>query len=372
MTRRGSVRKKNLMNVVIIGTGFGRYAMAPVYTMLGFDVELVSPRQPGAIDGALASRVDLVSVHSPPFMHQDHVMKAIDRGYPVLCDKPFGLNGIQARAMRDRAHDAGVLHFLNCEFRHNLARSKMKALIDEGAIGDVEHFSITLVSNALRGRNHAWLNDKELGGGWVGAFGSHVVDLLRWLLDSEVADCGGVSRIESRMLPDGTGGQIACTAEDAFAAWFVMQNGCTASVDTAFSACVPMPRRMTVMGSEAALELVGETTLTLHRAPVEDRSIARVERLRRSQVAAEGELIMQVPRAADEPHRPMLIPWLTKVKEALSDGRQISPSFDDGVAIAEVLEKLDANLVRGGRVGGIKVQEADATPVPADLAKAEA
>ncbi len=81
---------------------------------------------------------------------------------------------------------------------------------------------------------------------------------------------------------------------------------------------------------------------------------------------------MQVPRAADEPHRPMLIPWLTKVKEALSDGRQISPSFDDGVAIAEVLEKLDANLVRGGRVGGIKVQEADATPVPADLAKAEA
>ena len=39
------------MKVVIIGTGFGRYAMAPVYTKHGFDVELVSPREPEAIEG---------------------------------------------------------------------------------------------------------------------------------------------------------------------------------------------------------------------------------------------------------------------------------------------------------------------------------
>jgi hypothetical protein len=191
-------------------------------------------------------------------------------------------------------------------------------------------------------------------------------------LDSEVADCGGVFRIESRMLPDGAGGQIASTAEDAFAAWFVMQNGCTASVDTAFSACVPMPRRMIVMGSEAALELVGETKLTLRRAPAEDRSISRVERLRRSQVDAEVELIMQLPPPAGEPHRPMLIPWLAKVKEALSGRRQISPSFDDGVAISEALQKLKTNLIRGGRVGGTKVQEVDAGPAPASLSTAEA
>jgi hypothetical protein len=151
-----------------------------------------------------------------------------------------------------------------------------------------------------------------------------------------------------------------------------MENGCTASVDAAFSACVPMPRRMTVMGSEAALELVGETQLILRRAPAEDRSISRVERLLRAQMDTGGELIMQLPPPADEPHRPMLIPWLAKVKEALSEGRQISPSFDDGVAVAEVLEKLKTNLVRGGRVGGTKVQEVDASPVRGEGAKVEA
>ena len=59
---------------------------------------------------------------------------------------------------------------------------------------------------------------------------------------------------------------------------------------------------------------------------------------------------MQLPPPTGEPHRPMLTPWLAKVKEALAAGRQISPSFDDGVAIAEVVEKLKANLIPSGRV----------------------
>jgi hypothetical protein len=192
--------------------------------------------------------------------------------------------------------------------------------------------------------------------------------MLRWLLDSEIADCGGVSRIESGMLPDGAGGQIASTAEDAFAAWFFRQNGCTASVDTAFSACGPDARRMTVMGSEAALELVGETKLTLRRAPAEDRSISRVQRLLRSQVDADHATAAARRRTAPA----MLIPWFAKVKEALSEGRQISPSIDDGVAVAEAMEKLKANLVRSGRVGRTEVQEVDASPAPGDVAKVEA
>jgi predicted dehydrogenase len=338
------------MKVVVIGTGFGRYAMAPVYSKLGFDVELVSAREPKAIEGAVASEADLVSVHSPPFLHHAYVMTAIEAGRAVLCDKPFGLNAAEARAIRDRAQEAGVLNFLNCEFRCNPARAKMKELIDEGAIGVVEHVSTILFGNGLRGRNHAWLNDKELGGGWIGAWGSHEADLLRWLLDSEVVDCGGVSRIEIPLLSDGADGQRACTAEDAFTAWFVMQNGCTASVDSGFSASVPMPRRLIVMGSEGALELVDDVKLTMRRAPVEDPSLTRVQRLRQAALGMEGEVIMQLPPFPGEIHEPMLTPWLGRVKEALAAGRQISPSFDDGVAVAEVVEKLKTNLVPGGRV----------------------
>jgi predicted dehydrogenase len=338
------------VNVIIIGTGFGRYGMASVYANLGFDVELVSPREPEAVQRALASKVDLVSVHSPPFMHHGHVMAAIERGYAVLCDKPFGRNSTEARDLRNRARQAGVLHFLNCEFRFGPARVRMKELIEEGAIGAVEHVSTTFFGNGFRGRNHAWLNDRELGGGWVGAWGSHAVDMLRWLLDSEVVDCGGVSRIETPMRPDGAGGRRPSTAEDAFTAWFLMQNGCTASIDTGFSASVPMPQRLIVMGSDGALELVSEAVLIIRRAPAEDPSMAREERIRRAVREAEGELVMQLPPPPGDPHERSLTPWLGRIKEALAEGRQISPSFDDGVAIAEVLEKLKASLISGGRV----------------------
>jgi predicted dehydrogenase len=96
-------------------------------------------------------------------MHRGYVMTAIERGYAVLCDKPFGCNSAEARDLRDRVREPGVLHFLNCEFRFNPARVRMKELIEEGAIGALEHMSTTFIGNGLRGRNHAWLNDRIWG-----------------------------------------------------------------------------------------------------------------------------------------------------------------------------------------------------------------
>src|ERR1700741_4657763 len=99
------------MKVAVIGAGFGQYAMAPVYQKLGFEVEVVTPRDPEAVARALASKADLGAIHSPPFMQHDHVMRALDHGQNVLCDKPFGKNLAESQAIRDRAREAGVLNF---------------------------------------------------------------------------------------------------------------------------------------------------------------------------------------------------------------------------------------------------------------------
>jgi predicted dehydrogenase len=237
------------MKVVIIGAGFGQYAMAPVYRKLGFEVAVVSPRDPAQVERALAADADLVSVHSPPFMHHDHVMAALDRGRAVLCDKPFGRNAAEARAMRDRARAAGVLSFVNFETRWKPQRAKIKQLVDAGAIGAPRHLNWTFFSNGFRDGPHGWVNERELGGGWIGAYASHCIDMTRWLFGSEVARCGGVARIEIPMRRDRNGVPREATAEDAYSAWFVMENGCTAAQDTAYCAAVPMPMRLILMGS---------------------------------------------------------------------------------------------------------------------------
>lgn len=338
------------MKILVVGTGFGRYAMAPVYEALGCEVEVVSPRDGDALGAALARDFDLVSVHSPPFMHHQNVMQALDAGKNVLCDKPFGRNPAEAQAMHDRARDAGVLHFLNCEFRMRPSREKLKSLIAEGAIGTPQHVHFNFFSNGLRGRDHGWLTDAAQGGGWIGAYGSHFLDTLRWLFDSEIADCGGFTRIDTRMRPGKDGTPTASTAEDAFSAWFVMENGGTANIDTCFSGAVPIPTRLIVMGSEGALELVGDTRLLVRRLPKEvpGETLTREERIARSVMAGKADEVIEYPPPTGEAHEPALRPWLTAVLQAIRDNRQIEPDFSDGVKVAEAMADLRAKAVKVG------------------------
>jgi predicted dehydrogenase len=317
------------MKALIIGTGFGANVIAPVYAELGVETLMVSPHDDDAVRNACAGDVDLVSIHSPPFLHHRHVMWALDNGRAVLCDKPFGRNLVEARAMRDRAVATRVLHFLNFEFRFAPSRVKLKALLDEGAIGALQHINWQFFGNGLRKQAHRWLFDANLAGGWVGAYGSHVIDTLRGLCGSEVVDCGGVSRIETLERPTKQGGTTPSTAEDAFSAWFAFANGVTVNFDTAYSTPVAFPQRILLLGSEGALELVGEQTLDLRRPGEVDRSF-----------------VFDPP--VGDPHLEPLRPWLIQVRDSLENGQAIAPNFDDGVATAEVMERLRAQFVRAG------------------------
>lgn len=335
------------MKVLIVGTGFGQYAMAPVYQKLGFEVEIVTPRDKLKVETALASHADLVSIHSPPFMHHDHVMMALSRGHAVLCDKPFGLNAVQARAMRDRAQECGALNFLNYEVRSKPSRAKVKQLVTEGSIGVPHHLSWTFFSNGLRASNYGWVNERETGGGWIGAYASHCIDLIRWIFESEVAQCGGLSRIEIPTLPDPNGTEHIVTAEDAYSAWFIMENGCTATQDTSYGAAVALPMHISVMGSGGAIELIGDK-VTLRRVsrPASRETLPAAERIRRGLLPEDGAEVFEFPPPVGEAHEPALFPWLARVKDAISSGRQIAPSFDDGVAVADVMDRLKARVVR--------------------------
>lgn len=303
------------MKVVVIGTGFGKHAAAPVYESLGLDVEVISPRDDVAVKTAIASDVDLVSVHSPPFMHVDHVNAAIDRGHPVLCDKPFGRNAAEAESMRDRARDSGVLNFVNFEFRFNESWAKIKQVADDGIIGTPIHLIWSFYGSGLRGRKYGWINDRELGGGWIGAYGSHLIDFTRWLFNSEVAECGGVTRID--------GSPPEATAEDAFSAWFTMANGCTAAHDTGFAGAVPLASRATLLGSDGSLELTADTTLVVYRPGEEPQTF-------------------EFPAAPRRSPPPALSAFLADVVDAVRTGAQIAPSFDDGVAVAHAMDQLRA------------------------------
>jgi predicted dehydrogenase len=333
------------MKVGIIGTGFGQYAVAPVFQKLGFEVDVVSPRDPAEVERVINSKVDLISIHSPPFMHKEHVLMALDRGQNVLCDKPFGRNLADAQVMRDAARKAGVLNFTNFEVRWKPVRAKIKELVDQGVIGKPVHLGWTFYSNGFRTGAHNWVNETAQGGGWINAFASHCIDMIRWMFDSEVVDCGGLTRIEVPRRADREGVERTATAEDAYSAWFRLANGATACQDSAYCASVPMPMRIIVLGDEGGIEVVADTKLTVRRAPKGGENLSAAERIRLGLLAGEGESLEFQP-APGEAHEPSLTPWFTAIRESLRTGKQITTSFEDGYKVAEAMEMLRNNSTR--------------------------
>jgi predicted dehydrogenase len=133
--------------------------------------------------------VDLVSVVTPPATHMEITLAALDQGKAVLCEKPMAMNAGEAKRMTERAHEAGVLALIDHELRFLGSRRKMRAMLHEGAIGHVRHCNYVFRSD-YRGVLGAWdwWSDVTMGGGTLGAIGSHVIDSFRWVLGTEVSE----------------------------------------------------------------------------------------------------------------------------------------------------------------------------------------
>lgn len=313
------------MRVGVIGTGFGGRVVAGAYQASGCQVTgVVTARDADAVRTLCRSEVDLISIHSPPFLHREHVAMALEAGRAVLCDKPFGRSLDDAEAMADQAGEAGVVNLVNFEFRHQPARQAMHELLASGAIGSPEHLAYTAYNSGSRVplRPSGWLFDRSLGGGWIGAFGSHAVDLVRWLL-GDAADAGAASWITITERPDQDGALVACDAEDAFTGWIRLESGATATVDTSFAAGVTTPARIVVTGSEGALENVGDVRVTLRRP-------------------GDPPQQFDFDRPDGDGHNQAMVAWAVVVREAVMGGNQVTPSFADGVACMRVMEQWRA------------------------------
>ena len=314
------------VTVGVIGTGFGARVVAPVFaetdgcTVVG----VVSARDEAGI-AALCDdlTLDVVCVHSPPFLHAAHVRRAVETGHAVLCDKPFGIDAGEADELLTAAEVADCLHLLNFEFRYDPARALVRQLVGDGAIGEPEHVQWTHVSAGSRDRPHGWLFERRAGGGWVGAWGSHAVDFLRWAF-GDVVEADAVCRTTITDRPDAEGVRQACDAEDGFTAWLRLADGVTATLDTTFAAPVSVAPRLVVIGTDGLLECVADRRVVL-RTP----DGRREER----DTAGDGD-----------PHLEPMRRWAAVVRDAVQEGTAPAgaPTFADGLACARVLDRLRA------------------------------
>jgi predicted dehydrogenase len=315
------------VGVGVIGRGFGQTVVAPVFdeTEGCVLVDVISPRDAAAVR-ALCEHpdIDLVAVHAPPFLHPMCVTAALDAGKAVLCDKPFGTSTADAEAMAAAARDAGAVALLNFEFRHHPGRIALRALLQDGAVGTVEHIQWTVFGAGFRVpmRPYGWLFDRERGGGWIGAWGSHVVDFLRWTF-GDLVDASARLRTDITERPDADGTMQTCTAEDGFTALLSTDTGVSVTIDTSFVAVKNAPPRVVVLGSEGTLESIADGKITLR--------------------TAEGtQEVFSFDPPREDPHLVPMRAWAAVVRDAVREGIVPDgvPTFADGVACARVMDAL--------------------------------
>src|SRR5678815_96968 len=225
--------KRAPVGIGIIGTGFARTTQIPGFRdCMGAKVVAVASRNRDRAE-AIAKEfgvehvandwrelvahpdVDLVSIVTPPSTHMEIALAALDHRKAVLCEKPMALNAGEAARMVEKAKATGVLALIDHELRFLNSRRVMRGMLHTGAIGSVRHCNYVFRSDYRAiARPWDWWSDEKMGGGALGAIGSHVVDSFRWILSAEVTKVLGMLTTHIKERPDKAGGMRPVTTDD--------------------------------------------------------------------------------------------------------------------------------------------------------------
>jgi len=128
--------------------------------------------------------IDAIYNPLPNNMHAEWTIKALNAGFPVLCEKPFTLNSKQAAEVAQVAEQTG-LHvaegFMYC--RHPLYERVMSAIYEDRAIGELRaiHSQFTFMMD----NDDDISGSAALGGGALYDVGCYCVHASRMICRSE-------------------------------------------------------------------------------------------------------------------------------------------------------------------------------------------
>lgn len=131
--------------------------------------------------------VEAVYIATPNALHAGQVIEAARAGKHVLCDKPLATTVADAERCVAECRSAGVKLGITFQTRNHQGLARVAGLVRDGAIGKVVVAEVTM--SAGRNLPRGWRTDPSLAGlGTLNNIGVHALDVLRYLIGSEVAE----------------------------------------------------------------------------------------------------------------------------------------------------------------------------------------
>jgi predicted dehydrogenase len=253
---------------VVVGTGFGVLTHLRALRAAGFDVRALVGRDPEktveraerfgvargftSLSEALAlPGVEVVAVATPPHTHAPLVLEAIAAGKHVVCEKPFARDAAEGRTMLDAAEAAGIVHLLGTEFRWASGQALATRAVRDGAIGEPRLATFLFQMPALadpKAEVPGWWGDAAQGGGWLGAYASHVIDQVRTTLGEFEGVSASLSVVSDR----------DWSADDSYTVHFRTRDGAEGVLQSTAAAYGPMVICSRIVGSAGTLWIQGD------------------------------------------------------------------------------------------------------------------
>lgn len=173
--------------------------------------------------------IDLVTVATPNNFHKDLVIRCLESGKHVVCEKPVAMNAAELTEMIAASERTGRLFSIHQNRRWDRDYAIIKKLVQDNTLG--KPYFIESRVQGSGGGMHGWRGHKINGGGMLYDWGVHLLDQLLDMIDSKVVSVTAhmVSRFSDEI-------------DDNTKVLLRFENGVSALCEMATNCFQPLPR----------------------------------------------------------------------------------------------------------------------------------
>lgn len=127
---------------------------------------------------------DAVIVSTPDYLHGDYIVKALEAGSDVICEKPLTIDLETLKRICDAQARTGRKVTVTFNYRYSPARTQIHDLLSSGTIGEVTAVQFSWYLDRVHGADYfrRWHRQKSGSGGLLVHKSTHHFDLLNWWL----------------------------------------------------------------------------------------------------------------------------------------------------------------------------------------------
>ena len=142
-----------------------------------------------------SDRIDIVSIVTPNHLHFNPAMMALEKGFPVIIDKPLSINSIESKKLLQKVDETGLPFAVTHTYTGYPMVKEAKYLIKSGKIGKLRKVAVEYPQGWLTTRlestdnkQASWRTDPKKSGkaGSMGDIGTHAANMVEYITGKKI------------------------------------------------------------------------------------------------------------------------------------------------------------------------------------------